>query len=217
MGAGIYTITSPSGKMYIGQTINLYSREKSYRLVRCKSQTKLYYSIKKHGWEAHQFQAIMPLKDNLPQSIMTYWEQFFIDFYRNNGIELLNIREAGTRGRLSEETKKKMSASLKTRPHKPCSIETKLKLSIINTGKKQTKETNDKKRVSMLNRGKSNITSNTLTESDVILIRQLLANKGHQRTIAKKFGVSPSVISSIKHGNSWKNIPIKNELLGQII
>jgi predicted GIY-YIG superfamily endonuclease len=37
----IYKITSPTGKIYIGQTINLLGRIKSYKHLSCKNQRKL--------------------------------------------------------------------------------------------------------------------------------------------------------------------------------
>lgn len=44
---GIYKITSPSNKIYIGQTTNYITRCKNYRLLRCENQTKLYPSLLK--------------------------------------------------------------------------------------------------------------------------------------------------------------------------
>ena len=55
---GIYKITSPSGRIYIGQAKNLRKRLNSYKGLHCKGQTKLYNSLKKYGWENHQFDII---------------------------------------------------------------------------------------------------------------------------------------------------------------
>ena len=38
---GIYKITNPSGKIYIGQSTNIYSRYKIYRNVPNKAQPKI--------------------------------------------------------------------------------------------------------------------------------------------------------------------------------
>ena len=47
---GIYKIVSPSEKIYIGQSINIEKRwEKNYKTLKCKTQTKLYNSLKKYG------------------------------------------------------------------------------------------------------------------------------------------------------------------------
>ena len=46
---GIYKITSPSNKIYIGQSINIERRFNSYKnLSHCKQQIKLYNSLQKY-------------------------------------------------------------------------------------------------------------------------------------------------------------------------
>lgn len=55
---GIYKITNPKGKIYIGQSIDIERRFKEYKGVYCKNQRKLYYSLKKYGWENHKFEVI---------------------------------------------------------------------------------------------------------------------------------------------------------------
>lgn len=45
-----------------------------------------------------------------------------------------------------------------------------------------------------------------LTEADVRIIRNLLANNVPQRTIADRFGVSDVAISHIKNGKSWRHV-----------
>ena len=49
----IYKITSPTNKIYIGQTWNLKKRVYQYSKIKCKTQPKLYASLKKYGWENH--------------------------------------------------------------------------------------------------------------------------------------------------------------------
>lgn len=47
----IYKLTSPNGKVYIGQTYNINRRFSVYRTLMCSTQPKLFNSIKKHGWD----------------------------------------------------------------------------------------------------------------------------------------------------------------------
>ena len=54
----VYLITSPSNRLYIGSTSNLKKRIYSYSNLNCKTQTKLYNSLKKYGWENHTFEVI---------------------------------------------------------------------------------------------------------------------------------------------------------------
>lgn len=55
---GIYKITSPSNKIYIGQSTNLQYRFKQYSRIECKNQTKLYNSLLKHGSTNHRFRSL---------------------------------------------------------------------------------------------------------------------------------------------------------------
>ena len=43
---GIYKITSPTARVYIGKSINIFKRFESYRFVSCKNQPILFRSIK---------------------------------------------------------------------------------------------------------------------------------------------------------------------------
>jgi hypothetical protein len=55
VSCGVYSVKSPSGKLYIGSSKNIENRFSNYRRLRCKSQTKLYHSLKKYGHENHEF------------------------------------------------------------------------------------------------------------------------------------------------------------------
>ena len=55
----IYKITSPSGKIYIGKTNNLRNRICAYRNAqKSNTNTLIYTSIKKYGWDEHVFKVI---------------------------------------------------------------------------------------------------------------------------------------------------------------
>lgn len=60
MSIGIYKITSPSGKVYIGQSINIEKRWKKYSIHKkvSQQQSKLHYSFRKYGKENHTFEII---------------------------------------------------------------------------------------------------------------------------------------------------------------
>ena len=53
---GIYKITSPSGKIYIGQSKNIEKRFKAYYKKLGKNQPRLYRSFKKYGIKQHNFE-----------------------------------------------------------------------------------------------------------------------------------------------------------------
>ena len=55
---GIYKITSPTGKIYIGQSNNIENRKKFYKRLDCINQIKLYNSLLKYSWKQHIFEVI---------------------------------------------------------------------------------------------------------------------------------------------------------------
>lgn len=56
---GIYKITSPTNKVYIGQSININRRFKEYlNILKSKGQTKLYHSFNKYKIENHTFEIL---------------------------------------------------------------------------------------------------------------------------------------------------------------
>jgi group I intron endonuclease len=105
----IYKITSPSGKIYIGQTWNWTVREKSYRSLNCKSQKALYSSFIKYGFNAHNIDIVYELSNDVTQDELDKKELYYWSLYKESGSELLNCRYPGSRGKHTEETKQKMS------------------------------------------------------------------------------------------------------------
>ena len=47
--SGIYKITNPKNKVYIGQSKDIIKRWYYYKTLHCKSQIKLYNSLLKYG------------------------------------------------------------------------------------------------------------------------------------------------------------------------
>lgn len=109
---GIYKITSPSGRVYIGQSWNIHHRWADYGKRTTKSQPYLNHSFLKYGKKAHSFEVIHELPFDVQQQTLDVYEQLYMDLYRHCGANLMNIREAGSQGKLSEETKRKVSQSL---------------------------------------------------------------------------------------------------------
>ena len=54
----IYCLTSPSGKMYIGQTWDYEKRWNTYKKLYCKDQPKLYNALKKYGPNSFKYEII---------------------------------------------------------------------------------------------------------------------------------------------------------------
>lgn len=144
---GIYKITSPSGKIYIGQSWDIDKRFKKYNNLYCKSQKKLYNSFIKYGVEKHTFEIIEVILTPIKQKELDEKEISYISFYKSKGYEMLNltIGGKGTRGCIfTKETKEKMSLS---RQGKKLSRETKNKMSEYSRNRtKEHKENNGKSR-----------------------------------------------------------------------
>lgn len=103
----IYKITSPTGRIYIGQTINISGRYSSYKNLNCKQQPKIYRSIVKYGWENHKFDIIYECEFcGLDNRVLNELETFWIKEY-NSMYEGLNCTEGGGSRIVSEESNKK--------------------------------------------------------------------------------------------------------------
>ena len=71
---GIYKITSPTGRVYIGQSYSLNKRKSNYKNLHNKSQRIVYNSILKYGWENHRFEIIHELPNDVTQEIVDNYE-----------------------------------------------------------------------------------------------------------------------------------------------
>lgn len=111
----IYKITSPSNKIYIGQSWNWIKRKSVYKRLSCKTQIKLYNSLYKYGYDNHIIEIIEILNPNISQNELNIKEIYWWNYYKELGTEMLNIRYPGSNGRMSKESIRKMSNSLKGR------------------------------------------------------------------------------------------------------
>lgn len=75
---GIYKITSPSGKVYIGQSRNVLKRFREYKtLSNCKGQNRLYNSFLKHGVDNHIYEIIEECSINFLNEKERYWQDYY--------------------------------------------------------------------------------------------------------------------------------------------
>lgn len=155
---GIYKIVSPSGKIYIGQSIDIIKRFSRYFRLDCKTQQKVYESLKKHGPCNHKFEIICQCDKEELNDLEKYYIELYQCFNSKFG---LNLREGGgSKAKCSELTKLKISIAntgLKRNAisreryrqrqiGKSPSVETRKRLSDANKGKKMTEETKNKLR-----------------------------------------------------------------------
>ena len=206
---GIYLITSPTGKRYIGSSKDIEKRFKQYRRLSCKEQTKIYNSLNKYGIENHTFEVIYQCNfEDLYK-----WERFFGEQFNciEDGLNC-SLPAYGDKPLIvSEETKNKMSQSnkgkklneyhkkkiSKSNKGKKFTDEHKNKLSESHKGKKFSDET--RKKLSELNKGKKFSDESRKKMSDVKK-GKTSPNKGkeHSEETKKK-------ISELKKGKKFSD------------
>lgn len=159
---GIYKITSPSGKIYIGSSINIKRRFSDYKRLRCKSQSKLYSSFLKYGVDKHLFEVICICEK--------------IDLYKNEralGLEFDVLSKDG------------LNLQLPSYGELPpiTSDETRLKQSLIKKGKPSNSPTKFKKGMIPHNKGKT--MSDTLKEKLRLINTGKVISENHKQKIAE--------------------------------
>jgi group I intron endonuclease len=110
---GIYKITNPKGKIYIGQSINIESRKRTYIFFKSYKNSigpKIYNSLNKYGWEKHIFEIIEEYNLEQLNEKEIYWKQYYLNVVNNNWEQVLfcGLYDRGG-GPKSDETKLKMS------------------------------------------------------------------------------------------------------------
>lgn len=146
---GIYKITSPTKKVYIGQSINIERRFSTYKRNNpINKQPRLYGSFKKYGIENHKFEIVCECEIFELNEKERYYQDLFSATCKNS----LNCVLQQTKKLdyfSSLETRKKISKKAKGRKH---TIETKLKLSLAHTGKKLSSKHKEKLRIKLTGR-----------------------------------------------------------------
>ena len=128
---GIYKITSPSGKIYIGQSLNIKYRFSYYKRNECKNQRRLYNSFLKYGVINHLFEIIEECEIDQLNKRELFWQKYYKTI-NEKGLNCFYTTDENGHREISEKTKLKMSLAQKGRKH---SEETKLKISESNKGK----------------------------------------------------------------------------------
>jgi group I intron endonuclease len=106
--SGIYKITSPQGRVYVGQAVNIEKRLSDYQKLKCKSQTRLYNSLVKYGTINHTFKVIEECTIELLNERERYWQEYY-EVLSEKGLNCKLTKAGDKSGIHSEETKKKQS------------------------------------------------------------------------------------------------------------
>lgn len=163
MKSGIYKITSPSGKVYIGQSVNITIRLRTYKSSGCIYQVRLKKSFEKYGFENHKIEIIEKCSIEMLNNRERHWQDYY-EVLGDNGLNCILTRSNDKPRVVSKETRAKYTeAGLKRQPP---SKETRQKLSnslkgriftdewkknLSNSKKNQSKETREKMSKSRIN------------------------------------------------------------------
>ena len=110
MKTGIYKITNPKNKIYIGQTIDFNRRLKEYENLKCKNQIKLFNSLKKYGINNHKFELIEECNFENLNKRERYWQNFYDVI--ENGLNLVLVGYDNEKKKVSNETKIRIKKSI---------------------------------------------------------------------------------------------------------
>lgn len=145
---GVYKITSPTNRVYIGQSVDILHRFKTYKRMYSKNQhqTKLHRSFLKHGVINHSFEILEIC--NLDE--LNIKERYYQELYDvlNGGLNCNITKTNDKSGKVSEETLIKMSIASKGNQNwkgKKHTEEAKEKIRLSKIGLKFSDEINKKK------------------------------------------------------------------------
>lgn len=188
---GIYKITNPKGKVYIGQSINIKNRLRDYKNLKCEKQTKLYRSFLKYGFYNHKIEIIKECEI----SELNHFERYYQDLFNclDKGLNCVLTKSNDKSGCLSNETKIKISISNLNPPierrikmsnaqkGKIVPLEMRLKISKSHLGKKHTKETREK------------ISFNSTNISEETRLKYRISHTGKKQTEESKLKISKAL------------------------
>ena len=200
---GIYQLTSPSGKVYIGQSWDIKRRWYLYSLGHCVAQRHLHNSIKKYSFESHKHQVLETFPNTVEQSTLDAREQFYMDLRKSEGVTLLNLRGGGSTGKLSDETKDKIRKA--------------------NTGFNPTPETRRKLSEWQQGRRRPHIAESNKRRAaeGTLFLQNRVAPRGkdhprykpykyERKRLAVEYGVSVATVAGIVDGRLWKHLLRRN-------
>lgn len=205
---GIYKITSPSNKIYIGQSINIEKRFLSYIKLykKNKTQIKLYNSFVKYGVENHLFEIIEECEVNFLNIKERYWQ----DYYNvlENGLNCNLTKTNELKLIFSKESIDKISKSKIGNKYwlgKKHNLDSKIKMSLSKKNSILSIETKNKISSSLKNHIVTDFTKNKISENNS---KYWL---GKKRDINTKLKISQSkdwnkIVLDLSNGIFYKSI-----------
>jgi|SRR6478609_2390214 len=110
---GIYKITSPTKRIYIGQSLNVKGRFNHYKKYKCKAQTKLYNSLIKYGADKHVFEIICECDKSELNNKERFYQEIYNSTCQKKGLNCQLVNTDFEKRIFSIETRLKMSQNRK--------------------------------------------------------------------------------------------------------
>ncbi len=160
----IYKYTSPSGKHYIGKTINPKARKREHLCNSKVLKTKFYSAVRKYGLESFEYEVLFesPLLPIVELNLLlNEKEKHFIQMFDsfNNGYNLTLGGDGQIGFKHSEKTK-----ALYRQQRKSYSQETLNKMSIVAKNKVLSDETKEKIRLGNIGKGMTEANKQLVSE-----------------------------------------------------
>ncbi len=109
---GIYKITSPTDKVYIGQSVDIDKRIKKYKWISSTSkQPQVFRSIQKYGWEKHKVEVIEECEIGELDKREAFWKQRILDEIGWENVLFCKIHDCVQNKPLPQSIKNKISES----------------------------------------------------------------------------------------------------------
>lgn len=180
---GIYKIVSPTNKIYIGQSINITRRWKSYDSLHCKNQIRLYNSLRKYSPQNHIFEIIEECSLENINGRETHWKKYYLEQNFQDWDKMLFCELYDKGGPRSEITNNKISKSLlgkeKSQQHKD-------NIKIARTG------------ISFTEQHKNNMSNSRFRYSILCVENNVLYKSAHYAS--KELNLYPSAILNVCRG-----------------
>jgi len=219
--AWIYKITSPTGKIYIGSTINYRNRFSKYKALSCTAQTKLYASFVHHGFEKHSFEVLLICTSDVMFELEYYFGLMYNVLSRKRGLNIQLPKVTDKYSCLSQESRDRKSAFMKGRPFsesarlkmigRKASAETRQRLRDSHLGIRPSAETIEKSRRG--NTGKKRSAEFCQLMKDInkgkkMTANMLAATEKYRQTVMKK-------VIDTTTGKVFKSIAEASKFIGK--
>ena len=115
---GIYKITNPNNRVYIGQSKNISKRLEKYYNLSCSTQPRLYRSLKKYGADLHTFEIIEECEIDKLNERERYYQELY-DVLSSKGMNCLYTKTKDKRREANKNIGNKISKALTGRTLDP--------------------------------------------------------------------------------------------------